>query len=128
MVIKEKPQIVCVQESTVRFMAWLCDSEYVQQNYCMSDLNGETFARWCFYGAVILWKRASFFKVHQLSTLILPTQYGKETRFSFRLMQTLGRKAIVLQIQPFGLEEHINITTVHLESLSSRPTRYIQVN
>jgi tyrosyl-DNA phosphodiesterase 2 len=96
--------VLCIQEANAEWVEEMTGSEYVQQNYYVSDVNCTTFTS---YGVVTL----SRLPMVDLSMWKLPTK--------------MGRSVLVASYLING--KPISIANVHLESLNSAPLRKEQL-
>ena len=102
--------VICLQEVTPKFLAWLREQSFVQANYALSDSVGTTLrGSELAYGVVLLARR----ELH-LSWLRL-----------YELPSQMSRALLVASIPLQGHAIHVG--TVHLESLDSSQVRQQQL-
>ena len=105
-----KADIVCLQEVTPKFLAWLREEDFVQTLYALSDSVGTTLrGSELAYGVVLLVRRG--LHVSRLHLYELPSQMSR---------------AVLVASLPLPTHE-LRVATVHLESLDATNLRIQQL-
>jgi endonuclease/exonuclease/phosphatase family metal-dependent hydrolase len=102
--------VVCLQEVTPQFLGWLREQSWVRSGYVLSDSVGSTLrGTELVYGVLMLLRKDLPILSVRLHTL--PT--------------TMNRAVLVSTLQDGS--EHLQIATVHLESLDNKAVRVAQL-
>lgn len=106
----QKPDFICFQEVTERFLSLLRAESWVREQYCIFDPRGNSFRYAIHYGVTMLARATPVGGVFRL--LALPTE--------------MGRRLLEARFAVDGGEE-LTVATVHLESLDSVARRAEQL-